>query len=344
MALDFPNPAGQTPANTFSPTSTPDSTTNGLTYTWDGSKWTASVTETYASGPLAGFRNQLINGNLQVNQRGVGATNAVGYHCDRWTKPNAAQIDWVEMQVLGYNGDAVRLINLNGQPNALYRQAIELFNTGRDEPFTVGSTWTLSLLTDNVGINLGNSGLQWATDSAGNGAAVAANGGGWVNQGNGRFTNTFTIANAAPATATCLLVDIVWDTVNAAVGAFQLEPGPVATPFERRPIGTELALCQRYYQVVKPSATLTGNISTGGTQGFYVPYTFKTQLRVSNGNIVANPPNIRTAGATTDINLGGAAGFVRSVHQCVIKYDPGSATTGVYILSSYPESSFEAEL
>ena len=28
----------------------------------------------------------------------------------------------------------------------------------------------------------------------------------------------------------------------------QLEPGSVATPFERRPIGTELALCQRYYQ------------------------------------------------------------------------------------------------
>ena len=27
----------------------------------------------------------------------------------------------------------------------------------------------------------------------------------------------------------------------------QLEPGPVATPFEHRPISTELALCQRYY-------------------------------------------------------------------------------------------------
>lgn len=27
----------------------------------------------------------------------------------------------------------------------------------------------------------------------------------------------------------------------------QIEPGPVATPFERRPVGQELALCQRYY-------------------------------------------------------------------------------------------------
>ena len=30
----------------------------------------------------------------------------------------------------------------------------------------------------------------------------------------------------------------------------QLEPGPVATPFEHRPIGTELALCQRYFNNV----------------------------------------------------------------------------------------------
>jgi hypothetical protein len=42
------------------------------------------------------------------------------------------------------------------------------------------------------------------------------------------------------------------DTLGQQSGTFdiaqvQVEPGPVATPFERRPIGTELALCQRYY-------------------------------------------------------------------------------------------------
>ena len=42
-ALNFPsNPASQTPANTFSPTSTPSSTSNGITYVYDGTKWTAS--------------------------------------------------------------------------------------------------------------------------------------------------------------------------------------------------------------------------------------------------------------------------------------------------------------
>jgi hypothetical protein len=42
-------------------------------------------------------------------------------------------------------------------------------------------------------------------------------------------------------------------TVRFTGGTFskpQLEPGSVVTPFEQRPIGLELALCQRYYEVV----------------------------------------------------------------------------------------------
>ena len=42
MALNFPSQAevvNQNPANTFSPTSTPKSTDNGLTYIWNGNSW-----------------------------------------------------------------------------------------------------------------------------------------------------------------------------------------------------------------------------------------------------------------------------------------------------------------
>jgi len=44
----------------------------------------------------------------------------------------------------------------------------------------------------------------------------------------------------------------------------QLEAGPTATPFERRPIGMELALCQRYYQVIANNSGSSMYISTVG--------------------------------------------------------------------------------
>ena len=50
---------------------------------------------------------------------------------------------------------------------------------------------------------------------------------------------------------------------SGTVSQVQLEAGSVATPFENRPIGTELALCQRYFQKSYDVATNPGT-SGGG--------------------------------------------------------------------------------
>ena len=53
--LDFPkNPASQTPANTYGPTSSPAKTTNGVTYVYANSKWEATVPGGEGGGGTAG--------------------------------------------------------------------------------------------------------------------------------------------------------------------------------------------------------------------------------------------------------------------------------------------------
>lgn len=60
------------------------------------------------------------------------------------------------------------------------------------------------------------------------------------------------------------------------VANIQLEPGSVATPFEARPYGTELALCQRYYY----THNLTTYAAMYNTTDIVYSVWFKTTMRV----------------------------------------------------------------
>jgi hypothetical protein len=86
-----------------------------------------------------------------------------------------------------------------------------------------------------------------------------------------RFTQTLTIP--AGSTALGLAVEFEAKSQAGAANAFldiamvQLEVGTIATPFEQRPIGTELALCQRYYWRISGNATNTGKAIGFGNTG-----------------------------------------------------------------------------
>ncbi len=108
-----------------------------------------------------------------------------------------------------------------------------------------------------------------------------------VIEGNNLFTGTYTLSwvgtaqgkigggsyassgvTGTPAGGTNLNIEFNTGTLSLV----QFEPGSVATPFERRPYGTELALCQRYYYKMLaedadlwfgPSANQTGSNARG---------------------------------------------------------------------------------
>jgi hypothetical protein len=61
----------------------------------------------------------------------------------------------------------------------------------------------------------------------------------------------------------------VADTVWYEVTQVQLEVGSVATPFEQRPMQTELALCQRYFQKSYQTTVVPGTVTDAGQYAFY---------------------------------------------------------------------------
>ena len=74
----------------------------------------------------------------------------------------------------------------------------------------------------------------------------------------------------------------------------QVEEGTVATPFETKPFSTELALCQRYYEIVSPTGGLAcwswgGNV--GSTNVFWKVKKRATPSCGYNGTLTNNPNN-----------------------------------------------------
>ena len=356
MALNFPNPATQTPVNTFSPTSTPSATTNGVTYTWDGTVWQSSgvastfvekagdtmtgplvlnadpvaalgaATKQYVdnvtpatnwtrtsttisptvagddvtttgdvsaanvvatsdvqaaslnSGPLAGMRNQLINGNLSQWQRSTNKTDpGSGYFtADRWyAHSNGNSTQYLRVDAAAQIPDApcpfaMRCLPPGGS-GTFIRQCIEI-TQGSNSQFTPGSVWTLSWYSNrsgNVAAQPISVEAAFQNEATGATDAVAHTVGAITNIGGNRYSCQITISNTpANANNTCLRIDF-----NNPVAAdyqwtgAQLEPGPVATPFEHRPIGTELALCQRYFQSFPENIVACITRNDNGTHG-----------------------------------------------------------------------------
>jgi len=74
----------------------------------------------------------------------------------------------------------------------------------------------------------------------------------------------------------------------------QVEEGTVATPFETKPFSTELALCQRYYEIVSPTGGLacwSWGTSVGSTNVFWKVKKRTTPSVGYNGTLTDSPNN-----------------------------------------------------
>ena len=104
----------------------------------------------------------------------------------------------------------------------------------------------------------------------------------------------------------------------------QLEVGSVATEFERRPYGAELALCQRYYQITTKTGQAVMASGRGGASGtrchFVLP--LSTAMRTT-----PTPP----AAMTFYVYRASAVTSTGTISITVSYYDPTNSSIGCYI-------------
>lgn len=225
----------------------------------------ATVTE-LNDGPLAGFRNVIINGGFDVWQRGTsftGSSNAYGP--DRFLINASGATLTVSRQtftlgqtdVPGNPQYSCRVDVTSADDNAgLFTYIEDVASlSGEEVTFsfyakTASGTHTVALKAAQIFGSGGSSTVSTGT------LATFTLTTSWQ-----RFTHTFTLPSVSGKTRgdnNYVRLEItnganeVWDMDCA---CWQLEPGPVATPFERRPIATELALCQRYFERIETVGT-----------------------------------------------------------------------------------------
>jgi hypothetical protein len=264
------------------------------------------------SGAYFGFKNRLINGDFSVAQRGTsfvsGANNDDTYNLDRW-------------YVLSDGNDAVDITQdtTTVPTNQLTAIALDVETTNKKFGIAqiieqvncvglIGNTVTLSFKAkvssttklDNVKCAI----VAWSgTANTVTSDIISAWGAEDTNPtliADATYENTpanlgvttsyatYSVSAAIDTASTKNIIVFIWsDVTDTTAGDFlyitdvQLEVGSVATPFERRPYGTELQLCQRYFWRT-PSSTTYAYPSNNATvtNGFFFGQSFPLPVQM----------------------------------------------------------------
>jgi hypothetical protein len=208
-------------------------------------------------GAIAGTRNRVLNGGIAIDQRNAGASQtftaaaALAYSVDRWygycTGANVTgqRVQGATVGQFRYQFTGAASVTAIG-----FGQRIEQLNSAD----LAGTTATLSVDLANSVLTSVTWAAYYATtaDTFGTLASptrtLIATGTFTVNSTVTRYNANISVPAAATTGIEIVLTVGAQTSGTWTIGNVQLEAGTVATPFERRSYGQELALCQSYYE------------------------------------------------------------------------------------------------
>ena len=190
-------------------------------------------------GGGGGRKNFFINGDFRIWQRGESFTH-LDCTADRW---NSHLMDSVRV------GDAIRCTNYNNTAaaNAYLSQVIESCAYLQGKTVTISFKIKANMTTTNAGV-----GYYWMDANGGwaFGSELQVFATPRLNTEYQTVSHTFEVASNAEAEHLAIRFYGAYNPsvlFDFEITDIQLELGDTATEFERTHIGTELALCQRYY-------------------------------------------------------------------------------------------------
>jgi hypothetical protein len=222
------------------------STASNFTMTVPTTNGTVATTD-----QLQNFRNKIINGGLDIWQRGTSLSlTTTVYGPDRFQISSTSSSSVTRSTDVPSNLRSRYSMSVTSDQwgNGAVQIIEDLAN------YVNGKTYTISFWAKGTGASVGKTfkiSIGWAPEDP-NLKTLSSD---WQ-----YYTRTITFASNFRATNGAgdnLYLHPVrsLDGANLASGntvlmtQIQMEEGSVATPFEQRPIGLELALCQRYYEV-----------------------------------------------------------------------------------------------
>ena len=246
---------------------------------------------------LKGFKNYIINGNFDIWQRGDSgnATNvqAKMYAADRWIVSGGM---WSKDTLSATNTPFYSFINVKGTGDVVQfaqriesQNAIKLYNKTATLSFYCATSITTSI---NVRVLAAGSKDNYTSP------IVLWTGSVLSTSGSGGSVQVLTIPASALTSSVKNGIQIDFATASPLnssqvflLTGVQLEEGSVATPFENRPYGLELSLCQRYYETIyfnSNGSYYTGQLALNSIEFAVekrtVPTVIFTNLSYTNAN------------------------------------------------------------